>query len=99
MTSQHSHSNSFDFGIAFGTPQAGLAEVSTPVSADHDRSEVHSSHTNNVTLNFPIGSDVLSPTYVDNAIWPLASIEEARLMRYFVGHLALWVSLPRQFNN
>ncbi|MCJ1251126.1 hypothetical protein MMC30_008357 [Trapelia coarctata] len=96
--SHHGHGTSFDFGMAFGTPQAGLAEVSTPVTADPDRSEVHSSHTN-VSTSFPIGSAVQSPTYVDNAIWPLASIEEARLMRYFVDHLALWFDLCDPFRH
>lgn len=93
--SQHCHGTSFDFGLSFGTPQAGLAEVSSPVTADPNRFEVHSSHTN-ISSCFPIGSAVQSPTYLDNAIWPLASIEEARLMRYFVDHLGLWVGLPRE---
>ena len=81
--SHHSHHTSFDFGQAFDTPHPGsvhdLPSVNTP-DLHHVSTEISS--------RIETG---LSPTYIETAIWPLSSIEEAKLMRYFVDRLAVWV--------
>ncbi|MCJ1474258.1 hypothetical protein MMC13_002916 [Lambiella insularis] len=89
--SHHSHATSFDFGSTFGTPRIGIVEH-LPIASTTDRSEIHSSDSN-VDAGFEANISVLSPTYVETAIWPLPSIEEAKLMRYFVDHLAVWFDL------
>ena len=87
-TASH-HSTSFDVSLAqFTNPQDGLLK-----SPNENRSELHSSHTN-VDPGFDVSCTGLSPTYVDIAVWPLGDIKEAKLMRYFVDHLSVWVRLP-----
>ena len=83
--SHHSHNTSYDFESAFGVPGTGSWQHSPPTTT----SELHSESTK---VSPGIESE-LSPTYVETAIWPLSSIEEAKLMRYFVDHLAVWVRL------
>ena len=82
--SNHSHNASFDFGHAFDAPHTG--SVHDMVVAE--RPELFHSSTD-ISSGIETG---LSPTYIETAIWPLSSIEEAKLMRYFVDRLAVWVS-------
>ncbi|MCJ1399182.1 hypothetical protein MMC11_002384 [Xylographa trunciseda] len=83
--SHHSHNTSFDFGQAFDVSRTGSVHDSVVV----DR---HDAHPGSTQIN-PGIENGLSPTYIETAIWPLSSIEEAKLMRYFVDHLALWFDL------
>ncbi|MCJ1391071.1 hypothetical protein MMC18_003932 [Xylographa bjoerkii] len=83
--SHHSHNTSFDFGRAFDVPHTGSVHESVVV--DGPELDLGSTELS------PRNETGLSPTYIETAIWPLSSIEEAKLMRYFVDHLAVWFDL------
>ena len=75
-----------------GTPGGGLSgDLSHPEEANP--SQIQSSHSN-IDPGFDLSTVVQTPIYIDSAIWPLSSLQEAKLMRYFVDRLSTWVRKP-----